>query len=52
MCEHPLLGASGTARVTAVAVRATNFFAGALSTDPHRVGKPLNAPLDGVHSAG
>ena len=27
------------------------FFAGALSADPYRVGRPLDAPLDGVHWA-
>lgn len=34
-----------------VASGAVDFFAGPLSTDPHRVGKQLDAPLDGVHSA-
>ncbi len=34
-----------------VATGAVELFAGALSTDPHRVGKPLDAPLIGVHSA-
>jgi mRNA interferase RelE/StbE len=34
-----------------VANGAVDFFAGALSTDPHRVGKQLDAPLDGIHSA-
>ncbi|MDT7582166.1 MAG: mRNA interferase RelE/StbE [Pseudonocardiales bacterium] len=34
-----------------VATGAADFFAGALSTDPHRVGKVLDAPLNGVHSA-
>lgn len=27
------------------------FIFGALAEDPHRVGKPLHAPLDGIHSA-
>ena len=34
-----------------VAAGAVEFFAGALSSDPHRVGKALDAPLDGIHSA-
>ena len=34
-----------------VAVAAADFFAGALSTDPYRVGKPLDAPFEGVRSA-
>ena len=35
----------------AVAAGAVEFFAGDLSADPYRVGKPLDAPLDGVRSA-
>lgn len=31
-----------------IATGAVELFAGALSTDPHRVGKPLDAPLAGV----
>ena len=34
-----------------VAAGAADFFAGALSSNPHRVGKPLDAPLDGIYSA-
>ena len=34
-----------------VAAGAVDFFAGALSTEPYRVGKALDAPLDGVRSA-
>jgi len=35
----------------AVATACFNFIDGALSADPHRVGKPLHLPLDGLHSA-
>jgi mRNA interferase RelE/StbE len=34
-----------------VASGAVELFATALAADPHRVGKPLDAPLNGVHSA-
>jgi mRNA interferase RelE/StbE len=34
-----------------VAAGAVEFFAGPLSLDPYRVGKPLDAPLNGVYSA-
>jgi mRNA-degrading endonuclease RelE of RelBE toxin-antitoxin system len=34
-----------------VAAGAVEFFAGPLSFNPHRVGKPLDAPLGGIHSA-
>ena len=34
-----------------VAAGAVEFFAGPLSSDPYRVGKPLDAPLEGIHSA-
>ena len=34
-----------------VAAGAVDFFAGALSTEPYRVGKVLDAPLKGVRSA-
>lgn len=35
----------------AVAAACFNFIDGALSADPHRVGKPLHQPFDGLHSA-
>jgi mRNA-degrading endonuclease RelE of RelBE toxin-antitoxin system len=35
----------------AVAVACVEFIFGALADNPHRVGKPLRAPLEGVHSA-
>lgn len=34
-----------------VAAGAVEFFAGPLIADPHRIGKRLDVPLDGVHSA-
>lgn len=34
-----------------VAAGAVDLLAGALSTHPYRVGKPLDVPLDGIHSA-
>lgn len=34
-----------------VATGAAHFLAEPLSSDPHRVGKSLDRPLDGVHSA-
>lgn len=34
-----------------VAAGAVEFFAGPLATDPHRVGKRLDVPFDGVRSA-
>jgi hypothetical protein len=34
-----------------VAAGAVEFFAGPLATDPHRVGKRLDVPFDGAHSA-
>ncbi|WP_068327073.1 type II toxin-antitoxin system RelE family toxin [Janibacter terrae] len=34
-----------------VAAACLEFVLGALSDNPHRVGKPLRAPLDGLHSA-
>lgn len=34
-----------------VAAACIEFIGGALATDPHRVGKPLRGPLDGLHSA-
>jgi mRNA-degrading endonuclease RelE of RelBE toxin-antitoxin system len=34
-----------------VAAGAVEFFAGPLSLDPYRVGKALDAPLDGIYSA-
>lgn len=34
-----------------VAIGAADLINGALATDPHRIGKPLDAPLDGLHSA-
>ena len=34
-----------------VAIGVTDFLAGPLSTDPHRVGKELDAPMKGVYSA-
>lgn len=36
---------------TAVAFAAYEFIVGPLLEDPHRVGKPLHAPLEGRHSA-
>jgi mRNA interferase RelE/StbE len=35
----------------AVAVACVEFIFGALADNPHRVGKPLRAPLEGVYSA-
>lgn len=35
----------------AVAVACVEFVLGPLTDNPHRVGKPLRAPLDGLHSA-
>ena len=35
----------------AVAAACLEFIGGALADDPHRVGKPLRAPLAGLHSA-
>lgn len=34
-----------------VAAACVEFIGGALAAEPHRVGKPLRAPLDGLHSA-
>ncbi len=34
-----------------VAAACIEFIGSALSEDPHRVGKPLRAPLDGLHAA-
>lgn len=34
-----------------VAAGAVEFFAGSLATDPHRIGKRLDVPFDGVHPA-
>jgi mRNA-degrading endonuclease RelE of RelBE toxin-antitoxin system len=34
-----------------VAVACIEFIFGALADNPHRVGTPLRAPLEGVHSA-
>lgn len=35
----------------AVAAACLEFIGGAIADNPHRVGKPLRAPLEGVHSA-
>ena len=35
----------------AVAAACIEFIGTALAQNPHRVGKPLRAPLDGLHSA-
>lgn len=35
----------------AVASACAEFIGGALAENPHRVGKALKAPLDGLHSA-
>ncbi len=35
----------------AVAAACIKFIGSALSENPHRVGKPLRAPLEGLHSA-
>jgi mRNA interferase RelE/StbE len=35
----------------AVAAAVLNFLDGPLAEDPHRVGAPLRAPLDGLHGA-
>jgi mRNA-degrading endonuclease RelE of RelBE toxin-antitoxin system len=34
-----------------VAAACVEFIFGALADNPHRVGKPLRAPLEGIHSA-
>jgi len=34
-----------------VAAACAEFIGGTLAEDPHRVGKPLRAPLDGLYSA-
>lgn len=34
-----------------VAAACVEFIGGALAADPHRVGKPLRAPLEGLYSA-
>lgn len=34
-----------------VAIGAVDLISGALATDPHRIGKPLDTPLAGLHAA-
>ena len=34
-----------------IAIGVTEFIAGALATNPHRVGKELDAPMKGIYSA-
>ena len=47
----PAKRAIGKELPEAVAAAALELFLGALREDPHRVGKPLRAPMDGIWSA-
>ncbi|MGH3889901.1 MAG: type II toxin-antitoxin system RelE family toxin [Pseudonocardiaceae bacterium] len=47
----PAKRAIGKELPEAVAAAALELILGALRDDPHRVGKPLHAPMDGVWSA-
>ncbi|MDQ2881191.1 MAG: type II toxin-antitoxin system RelE/ParE family toxin [Actinomycetota bacterium] len=47
----PAKRAIGKELPEAVAAAALELILGALREDPHRVGKPLRAPMDGIGSA-
>jgi len=47
----PARRAIGKELPEAVAAAALELILGALREDPHRVGKPLRAPMDGIWSA-